>query len=114
MAKLTSAQADEISSLLLKTEDADVADRLTTWEKDFIADIAEQYSNIEWLSEKQIGRLTKIVEGDPDGSSRENRRAISRPKRTSYGSSEALRPASGGFSGFTSESPKDKPSGDDE
>jgi hypothetical protein len=61
---LTPEQQDEVVKLLRQTEEPDVADRLTDWEKEFIQSAAEQYANISWLSpEKQIPKLKQIVEG---------------------------------------------------
>lgn len=114
MARLTPAEIDEITTLLLKTEEPDVADRLTDWERDFIVSITEQFSNTQWLSpEKQIPKLKAIVEGPTDGSRREDRRPISRPQKLSYGSGEAAGPPSRRYSGFDGEGSEDK-SGDND
>lgn len=110
---LTPTEADEVAQLLIKCEQPDVADRLTDWERDFIESVTEQFANTNWLSpEKQIPKLRQIVEGD-SGTSRENRRAISRPKKLSYGSGEAAGPPSGGFSGFGGKGPENQSGSDD-
>jgi hypothetical protein len=99
---LTPEQTDEVVKLLQQTEEPDVADRLTDWEKEFIQSVAEQFSNINWLSpDKQIPKLKQIVEGERGETRRENRRSVSRSQRVSYrGSGEALGSPRGGFSGF--------------
>lgn len=105
---LSPEEADEVGRLLLRTEDPDVADRLTDWEKGFVQSVAEQYSNISWLSEKQINGLKKIVEGEANGQTdRTDNRRFSRPSKLSYGSSEAAGRNPGFFSGFGGEGEED-------
>lgn len=104
---------DEVVKLLMRCEDADVADRLTDWERGFVQSVVEQFANTNWLSpDKQIPKLREIVE-DEGGSSRAGNRRFSRPTKLSYGSSEAAGPPRGGFSGFGRKGPEDQSGGDD-
>lgn len=93
---------DEVVRLLLSTEEPDVADRLTDWERSFVESAAQQFSEIGWLSpDRQIPKLRQIVEGSDDRSGRRSEK-FGRPRKTSYGDATPVN-RSGGFSGFGSE-----------
>lgn len=93
MPRLTPTEIDEITSLLTKTEEGDVQDRIDDWSKSFIASATEQFANTQWLSDKQINKLKDIVEGRDE---KPKERGRSGPGKTSY------TPRGGGFSGFES------------
>jgi len=83
MPRLSAQETDSITSLLSKSEESSVQERLSKWEEEFLASVAEQFANTSWLSEKQIDRLREIVEGTGRGTSGEGSRPISRPKKLS-------------------------------
>lgn len=108
MPNLKQTEKDEISSLLSKIEEPEIADRLNDWEENFLSSVSDQFSRTEWLSEKQIDRLRKIVEGD-NGTSEKGRGSTFGRPGFSYRDPETTRPRGGGFAGFARKSAEDQP-----
>lgn len=104
---LKQSEKDEIVELLKKCEEPEVADRLTDWERNYLADITEQYANVEWLSpDKQIPKLKQIVAGE-NGPREARSGSSSRREGFSGRRYEGHRPSGGGFSGFNRSSEED-------